>query len=246
MTLNKPQGNKTFRELLKSSLNNLDFKLKPGGVLRREKKNGFEQISFEDLVFWNGRFRLTYGASKRIDPVEKIWDDYFLDITPLGVGKTYVNRTIYFNARILNDYQYDPANRIKWRKMEDNLDVNPTEDGVKELVAKFLDTINLYLIPTFDKYNNIQLLDAFINARPDYFFEVMHLFPDRGFKYKKMIIAKLAGNKDYEFVCEAVRQHIITTEYVQGDLPMEKYYSVYNKIYERLKSVQPLANPILD
>jgi hypothetical protein len=137
-------------------------------------------------------------------------------------------------------------NKIKWRRMIDPLDVEPTEDGINELVGKFLDTIKLHIIPTFDKYNNIQLLDAFINERPDYFFEVMHLFPDRGFNYKKMIIAKLAGNKDYELVCDAVRQYIITTEYAQGDLPMEKYYSVYEKIYERLKTVEPLANPVLD
>ncbi|OQP57473.1 hypothetical protein [Niastella populi] len=245
MKLNKPQGNKAFRNLLKAELTDIGFKQK-GGVLTRQKKNGFEQIDFEEIDFWNGQFRLWYSASKRIEPVEGVWDDYFLDIFPLGVGEEYVTRTIYFNASILREYQYDPMNMIKWRRMNDYHFADPTEEGIHELVGKFLETIKSYIIPTFDKYNNIQLLDAFINERPEYFFEVMHLFPDRGFEYKKMIIAKLAGNKDYELVCEAVRKDITTTEYVQGDLPMEKYLSLYEKIYERLKTVAPLANPILD
>ncbi|MBO9201431.1 MULTISPECIES: hypothetical protein [Niastella] len=231
---------------MKDPLKELSFSIKAGVVIRREKNQGFEEIAYESLEWWNGQFRLWYSAVKRIDPVEKIWDDYFLDLMPLGVGEAYVNTTIFVNARVLREYQYDPANRIKWRRMNDYHLADATEEGVVDLAEQFLKTLKTYIIPTFEKYNNIQLLDAFVNERPEYFFETMHLFPDRGFEYKKMIIAKLAGNNDFQLVCDAVRQNIINTEYVNGDLPKETYCGLFEKVYERLKNELPLNNPVVD
>ena len=98
----------------------------------------------------------------------------------------------------------------------------------------------LYIIPAFDKYDNIKALDSFVNEKPEYYLEVMHLLPGKGLEYRKMIIAKLAGNPQYELVCEAMKQRILTFEYGKGIAPKENYLSIYEKIYERLKNVQQL------
>ena len=130
--------------------------------------------------------------------------------------------------------------------VKDKYEEDSSEDGVAELSRQFVNALQQYVIPAFDKYNDIRNLDAFVNENPEYYFEVIHLMTGEGFPYKKMIIAKLAGNKNYEAVCNAMWQRLSNIETVQCDVPKEKYLSVYEKIYERLKTVDPLSNPVLD
>ena len=62
-----------------------------------------------------------------------------------------------------------------------------TEEGIDQLVDEFLEIIKLYIIPTFDKYNDIRTLDAFINEKPAYYFEVIHLSGAEGLRTHRCV-----------------------------------------------------------
>lgn len=244
-SLTKKQGNQIFSDLLSAPLKEIGFTIQRDGVIKRIWKNGFDQISYGELKPWGINFRLEYSATKRIDPIEEIWDDYFSEL--ISVGESYVNRTLAFNVNRVKDYEYDPEKLRERMLKADRYSSAQTEEGLSEMASQFLNNIKLYIVPTFDKFNNIQVLDAFVNEKHEYYHEVIHLFSAReGLIYKKMIIAKLADNKDYELVCAAMRERLLILGASDGLLQQEKYLSVHEKIYNRLKTVEPLANPILD
>ena len=238
--LKRNDGNRLFASLIKVPMQELGFELNKG-ILTRKRESGFEKIAYESLEpFINAKFRLTDVAIKRLNAVEEIWDDYFLEITPLGVGEGYVNTTMAFNAGRIKSYKYDPTIKNQLYRTSYRYEVDATSEGVHELAKQFLENMLLYVIPAFDKYDNIKALDSFVNEKPEYYLEVMHLLPGNGLEYRKMIIAKLAENPQYELVCEAMKQRILTREYVKGIAPKENYLSVFERIYERLKNTPSL------
>lgn len=242
-SLTKKQGNQIFSDFLSAPLKEIGFTIQRDGVIKRKFKYGFDEITYEEIKPWGAQFRLDYSADKRIDPIEEIWDDYLSEL--MRVGESYVSTTLAFDANRIKDYEYDPVNLRERMLNVDTYKSKQTEEGVSEMANQFLNNIKLYIVPTFDKFNNIQVLDAFVNGKPDYYHEVIHLFSAReALIYKKMIIAKLAGNKDYELVCEAMKQRILKAE--EGSARLVQYLLVYEEVYERLKTVEPLANPILD
>jgi hypothetical protein len=243
LTLEK--GNQIFADKLSILLAALGFTIE-NGIIIRKKKFGREKIGYESLDFSIRRnFKLTYSAVKRIDPIDEIIDDFFSEIYPFEMTKKVQTSVLAFNAKRIRDYKFDPANIRQWIRCGDYYESEATEEGVEQLAVDFFKALEAYVIPTFDKYNNIQLLDACINETPECYYEVIHLFTGNGLQYKKMIIAKLAGSKDYELVCEAMKRRLLDTD-PNGKISRETYISVYERIYERLQIVAPLTNPMLD
>jgi len=238
--LKRNDGNRLFESLIKVPMQDLRFELDKG-IFTRKRESGFEKISYESLEpFINAKFRLTDVAIKRINSIEEIWDDYFLEITPLGVGEGYVNTTMAFNAGRIKSYKYDPTIKNQLYRTSYRYEADATNEGVHELAKQFLENMLMYVIPALEKYDNIKVLDSFVNEKPDYYLEVMHLVPGNGLEFRKMIIAKLAGNPQYELVCEAMKKRILTMENVKGIAPKENYLSIFEKLQERLKNAQPL------
>lgn len=244
--LTEQEGNRIFASLLKAPLMELGFTTKEG-MVRRDKKTGYEYITYQLFDrYKDERFHLQYSAVKRIEPVQAICDEYLIGLIPEEARQEHKSFTLAFNAERIRDYTYNPASKHRWMVFEDVYKSDATEEGIHQLVSELMESIKRYIIPTFNKYNDIRVLDAFINEKPAYYFEVIHLLTGNGLAYKKMIIAKLAGNKDYELVCEAMKQFIMNAEGKQTRMPVEAYYTIYERIYERLKTVEPLADPILD
>jgi hypothetical protein len=248
MYLNKEQGHQLFIELLQGPMGELGFTLK-GESFERKKRFGKEEISSDGLESRGmKKFVFTYNASKYIDPIENVWDEYWAE-QQLAIGITLPPGawpfSLCFNAKRISDYKFDPQNLRQWYRTYDYYESEATEEGVQQLVDQFLHNFRLYVIPTFDRFNNIQLLDAFANEQPEYYSEVIHILSAVGLHYKKMIIAKLAGNNDYELVCDAVKQ-LINKHFKDNEKARSTNYSIYERVCEKLKSVLPLANPVLD
>lgn len=70
------------------------------------------------------------------------------------------------------------------------------------------------------------------------------MFAEAGLMFKKMIIAKLGGNDQYEQMCEAMRKYILDTDV--GKEETQIYLGVWSKLCERLKSVTSLEKPEMD
>lgn len=245
MILSDQEGNQIFASHLKAPLGELGFTIEEG-MIRRDKKAGYEYISYQLMDrYKDERFHLEYSAVKRIEPIQAICDEYLIDLIPEEIRREHKSWTLAFNAERIRDYKFNPASKHRWMAFKDIYKSDATEEGIIQLINEFLEIIKLYIIPTFDKYNDIRVLDAFINEKPEYYFDVIHLLTGNGLVYKKMIIAKLAGNKEYELVCEAMKQFIMNAEGKQTRLPVEAYYAFYERIYERLKTVEPLADPVL-
>lgn len=246
MKLTLDQGNQVFSNKLGLLLNELGFVIDSGDI-KRQKTFGLEQILYSGLKSAiDNKFALDYSAVKRIDPIDEIIDDYFLEFYQFEMTKSVKTSVLAFNAKRVMDYKFDPSNLRQWIGCNDYYVGKATEEGVEQMAIEFFNVIKLHIIPVFDKYNNIQLLDRLINETPKCFYEVIHLFTGVGLEYKKMIIAKLAGNKDYELICEVMKQRILEKKVTGGRVTKETFLSVWERIYERLKKVEPLANPILD
>jgi len=71
------------------------------------------------------------------------------------------------------------------------------------------------------------------------------MFSGAGLMFKKMIIAKLAGNTAYEQICQAMKERILRRT---DDSEKEKalYMLVWTNLYEKLKTVAPLKHPELE
>ena len=118
--------------------------------------------------------------------------------------------------------------------------LDPNTDIVAGIVDRIKSDYYQYVLPRLDEYSNINKLDAIANA-DDKAFSL-----GNEFHFRKLVIAKLAGNKMYEEIyaelCKMYEQLILSE-------PHDDYYrtalSVIQKIHDRMKNVQSLVNPKL-
>jgi hypothetical protein len=173
--------------------------------------------------------------TRRIELVEDFWQEYSekpLNITG-GIPKT-------FGGSFPKDFLYNEKNQPKpianwanWR--EDKGDI------VERICEKVKSDYYTLVLPKLDEYSNIHKLDAIANGE------------DRTFSlgnseryFRKLIISRLAGNPKYEEIYEGMTEMY---KKIIVDEPTDEYYQnmlwVIEQLYEKLKNVQPLENPIL-
>lgn len=249
MRLTAEMGNQLFLELLQEAFIDTGFTIDDEELIRK-KRSGMEKIGYERVFgsFSGDKFWFSSQVSKCIDPIDEFWMEFIPEMqmargitSPPGVKFP----TMIFNSKLIRDYTFDPLKKGAWIRINDYYECPPTKEGVHKMVGTFAHNIKSFVIPLFDAYNDIELLDACINETTEHFFEIIHLFSGVGLFYKKIIIAKLAGNKDYELLCDAYRKKMLEHSDIHERV-LNIEYSIFERIYKKLESISPLKDTILD
>lgn len=181
------------------------------------------------------KFHFSYGYKRRYSLIEEIWDDFLPAIEPkanqnpitLSISQDdFVNS---FTNNSLSEQSYFPIN----------------QNGIKKSIDLFINNFELKIIPFLPTTLNINWLDKYANHPIDLTPTKTKFISSRGFFFRKMIIAKLAGNPHYEEICIWVRNRFYNASIKQPEKDYDKQVIVIDKIYERLKNVSPLKNSTL-
>lgn len=162
--------------------------------------------------------------TRKFNIIENYWKEYMNN--PIQLSSSRVKTIAGSHPNTINN--------IDW--------AGGAEQGMVERICEKVKTDYYTLVlPKLDEYSNIHKLDAIANGE------------DRTFSlgnseryFRKLIIARLSGNPNYESIYEEMTgmyKKIILDE------PTDGYYQnqlwVIEQLYEKLKNVQPLENPIL-
>lgn len=106
-----------------------------------------------------------------------------------------------------------------------------TEEGVDKLVIQLEPLLKSKLLPFLDKYSTYDQLHLLVNTPPDKFSDNVDYFSHDGMtQFRRMVIAKIV-KKDYEIVCDHVKNVI-----VEGLKTQEPdLYDRFNKVFYELK-----------
>jgi hypothetical protein len=248
MNLTAEMGNQLFLELIQAAFIDTGFTIDDEELIRK-KRFGIEKIGYERTygTFYGDKFWFSSCVSKYIDPIDDFWMEFIPEMQlARGITSPPGTRfpTLIFNSKLIREYIFDPQKKGACIRINDHYECPPTEEGVHKMVDTFAQNIKSFVIPLFDVYNDIELLDACINETTEHFFEIIHLFSGVGLFYKKIIIAKLAGNKNYELLCDAYRKKMFAQDIHERVRDTE--YSIFERIYKKLEGVSPLKDTILD
>jgi hypothetical protein len=101
------------------------------------------------------------------------------------------------------------------------------------------------ILPFLKQTENIHWLDKHINPIPYDIEEVNKYFSHQLIDVKRIIIAKLVNNPNFErYYQESVKSCEVFIQQ-SNDEATKKELEILNIVYERLKDIQPLENPIL-
>jgi len=101
------------------------------------------------------------------------------------------------------------------------------------------------LMPVLEKSRDVRWLDKKINSEPLKFIDFGEIGPiGYSIEFHKLIIAKLAGNPNYEEIYQLIRGTLV--EWANEEEEGKNMLSAFDKVYEDLKEVKPLENPILE
>jgi len=118
------------------------------------------------------------------------------------------------------------------------IDVKP--DIVEVMCPKIKSDYYEIVAPLLDEYSNIHKLDAVANG-DDKTFSIGN---ERDFR--KLIIAKLAGNMNYESIYDEIYLRVSNgIKQYPNETHYQEYLWVIEQIYKKLKNVYPLENPNL-
>lgn len=191
---------------LESKLNLWGFRRKKTLKFVRKTTVGFDEIFFH-YSDYEPNFYFSYGFSKRIDIKEEISNLY--------------------NHEIFNAKEFGKESGIGI--LPDNIAQNQMQaipisslDNLQSELTKFLKLIENEIIPKFDSFNDIKMLDKEMNK------------PDTFGHWKNIIIAKLANNPEYENLVEKYRKQL---EEVADNIHYKAYLPIYEKVVAHLKSI---------
>ena len=201
---------------------------------------GFTKEPFNSDVSFNilpemSRFGILVSAGRSYRTIEDFWEPYqhmlqgMKQPYPLTVG--FVKGTIDYDFTKVYPPRYSPERYVIKEDTDINLYVESFRKDFEEL-----------FIPYLKQTEDIRWLDKGLNTNPLEFKNLPKVFPAIGNMFRKIIVARLAGNPSYEEICTLIRGFILQYD----DDYMKNSLIVFDKVYERLKTVEALSNPFLE
>ncbi len=179
----------------------------------------------------NKSIRDTYGVlisySRRVNLIEEYWEDLMKDDINYGNG---IKDTIAICPE-------ETINGI--RQYTTRLDLPFDEpNGNNKMMAFIIDKYENVLLPQMNELSDIHVLDRMMNYEESIYFPF----------YKGLVVAKLAGNLDYE---KLYQSRVDKMNQAMKENPWEKDECLKNiwrleQLYERMKDVKPLEKPLFD
>jgi hypothetical protein len=237
--MNKKEAREYIIEKTEGNLKNYSFELVKSikQFVRYNKKNRTGNTDFIGIVPYCSSFvNIGVGLNKRIDAVENILID--------------ISKTIKLDPIPDSEHSSFHVDDINLKNLNESNSYMKFDDEGVEFIAIDVAIRNTltYLvefgIPTLEKFDDIRAIDNLING--ENFWQTDWQMPytlGGNFYIKRLIIAKLAGNKNYEELLDKQYKAIEKASFDNGypftynrnDLTLEIPYTI-----EILKSVKSL------
>jgi hypothetical protein len=198
-------------------------------------------------------FKVSLNASVRIIEVEKYWDDMS---SLLGFG---INPEVEYKndgLKFLDGQEtYIMGPLSCFNSIDELHEALPMFKISKEGFENLENTFRLFyyekFIPKLKETLDLKFLDSTINSKveylggnsSDYFLNIVAIL------LRRMVLAKLTNNPLYEEICEFNRGIVKKL----NNIPLENrnnyqknFPEVFEKVYNRLKTVKPLENYVLE
>lgn len=204
---------------------------------------GWDYCSLNRVLFLETHIEFGINISRRYNFIEEIWQEFasLLNINYVDSNYDLMNTIIVNHG--------NSAEEIKQKAYFDgSLRFEISEQGLTE-VPEAIEFVMEKIFKKLNELKNIKKLDELENNMLEPPVAENPIFwVDGGFMFKRMILAKLNGNKLYEDICNLYKNRLMkATELAKtpGKEYFLNYPIVFEKIYERLKNVGPLKNLIL-
>ena len=169
-----------------------------------------------------------YRFQKRIDNVERLWDEHK---NLVGLGNQPLSVTIGAAPKALLDYVED----FSMGTLQDQIIFTDDKQECLRGVQTLFNELESQVFPFLRKLDDIDYLNRICNNPIENFKEINTLFNAKGLAFRKMIIASLANDVNFEKICQVARNRI-KKSWAKSPERLQKYLEVYPKIYEALKS----------
>ncbi|MEA5457620.1 hypothetical protein VB796_01140 [Arcicella sp. LKC2W] len=198
-------------------------------------------------------FKVSLNASVRIIEIEKYWDDMasLLDFNTVPDVEYKSDR-----LKVLDGPETFIMGPLSCFNSIDELhEALPMFKISKEGFENLENTFKLFyhekFIPKLKETLDLKFLDSTINSKveylggnaSDYFLNIVAIL------LRRMVLAKLTNNPLYEEICEFNRGIVMKL----NSMPLENrnnyqknFPEVFEKVYNRLKTVKPLENYVLE
>jgi hypothetical protein len=228
MIMTSSEETNLYKELLYPVLDKYGFVAKSKTMFQAERDFGWDRLEYDLLKGQSGERVFGYIFRRRYDQVEEVLKPHyaFLNIQPQIEHATLETNKTFLDPKA---YKEGGQNRAGY-------DYPLTREGVSDFVMRFSGDLQTIIFATLDKYESIAELDKFANQPPGRFKELWPLFSNQALLLKKVIIAKLAGNPEYEKVIDAVRTIIEDWRKV-NEKETEKWLKGLDLITADLKTV---------
>lgn len=202
---------------------------------------GFDRLTFTLTTYRSDAFGIRYLQVRRYNQIESLLEKY------ANVYRLFNStNSMTFGIHAMHiDKKYDkyPNDAI----LKEGFEMIREGYEVENLRAFFEDFKWQYenlLMPILEKSRDVRWLDEKINSEPIKFKDFGEIIPIAySTEFHKLIIAKLAGNPNYDQIYQLIRCTLI--EWAAEEEYGKRMLSAFDKVYEDLKEVKPLENPIL-
>lgn len=183
------------------------------------------------------------AIGRRIIQVELLWEDLMelVQIKPLKNRPSISISMAHAFPDLVNQSYYD--------KVFNGIKCDASEDGIHQYVTIYRSILDNHLLPAARKYQDIREINRFAMQSFKPTKEIQGFLGTDGDAFRRLIIAKLAGDGRFEELYDHEMQgegeYLEIAEKKKGFEFLKNYPVVFREIYKRLKNVSPLENPVL-
>lgn len=205
---------------------------------------GYDCCFLPHVRFLPEHINFNLCIDRRIDFIEEIWQEWY-NLVNVNIGDPNDITTLYVTEKnaypeIVNKKYYDGYGSFIFEISKKGLQT------LEEIVGNIF---NDKIILKLQELRDLKSVDKLINSDLDSPQNVNEIFNvDGAFMFKRMIFAKITGNNFYDSICDLYKSRFSKIKEI-AKTPGKEYFLnypiVFEKVYERLKSVEPLKNTIL-
>lgn len=205
---------------------------------------GYDYCFLPQVRFYPEHITFCLAVHRRIFFIEEIWQEWsnLLNVNiedPNDITTLYVTEKNAY-PEIVNEQYYDGYGSFIFEI---------SDKGLKIIETVIDNVFNQKIISKLIELRDLKSIDKLINSdldSPQSVNEIINV--DGGFMFRRMVIAKIAGNNIYDKICELYKNRfskIVEIAKTPGKEYFLNYPIVFEKVYERLKNVEPFKNTIL-
>jgi len=203
------------------------------GGYDKKTNNDFLRISFvvNTVSDIKGNFVIGYSFSLRINEIEEIWEKYR---TILGEERRPLADTIGFGRAVINP----SSNKYpEHRFAKGGGEFIKEEEDLFKYIDEFKQEYEELMLPFIEKVKDIKWLDSIINTEIENISSKTQYISNIGFWYKRIIIAKLANNQDYEVIYKWIRNRFQKGYEESGNEKYKSIVTVLDNVYFDLNAI---------